>query len=119
MSLSTEVPEKSVIKSTVIRLLEKAGRHPQLTPKILRSKVETKLQLEPKTLHPKKEYIKNIAITWWVDKSGDNDGDADDGAQIRLQRLNKVAIVSGAAPAIFKGTVNMSDKEKIVYLTEK
>jgi hypothetical protein len=43
--MSSIVPEKIIIKTTAIKLLEKAGRHPALTPRILRQKIESKLEL--------------------------------------------------------------------------
>jgi len=46
MAMATDLPEKEVIKSTIIKLLEKANRHPSLTPRLLRNKVEEKLKLK-------------------------------------------------------------------------
>lgn len=50
---------------TVTKLLDKAGKDPRLTPRILREKAEQRLSLSKGDLKPQREKIKDIIWDWW------------------------------------------------------
>ena len=54
------------LKLQAIRLLDKAGRDPRLTPRILREKCEDKLQLPRYALKPKRSMLKKLIIKWLI-----------------------------------------------------
>ena len=62
MSRDVDMDEVKII---VLKLLDKAGTDPRLTPRILRNKTEDKLKLERGDLNPKREYIKKLIYKWW------------------------------------------------------
>lgn len=112
--MSNVLPEKELIRSTIIKLLEKANRHPSLTPKLLRNKLEEKLKLQPGCLSAKKIFIKKIALQWWV--SGESTEMTP--TQLALKRLTKLATVAGKMH-LFKSLGELSEEEKISLLREK
>ena len=63
------LPNKDVVKQMIVKLLEKANHHPELTPRILRTKIEEKLKLTKDSLKPKRDYIKKVAIEWWIEST--------------------------------------------------
>ena len=114
--MSNAVPEQSVLKAQTIKLLEKSGRHPQLTPRILRTKLEQKLGLAAKALRKQREYIKDVAIVWWLDAASEGETSEE---SLALQRLSKLAKAANKGPAIFKAIANMSTDDKINYLRKR
>jgi hypothetical protein len=56
--------EETVLK-TITKLLDKAGRDPRLTPRILREKAEQRLTLSKGDLKSRRENIKDIICDWW------------------------------------------------------
>jgi len=60
----TEI-DQSQVKLIVLKLLDKAGNDPRLTPRILRNKVEDKMNLERGSLKVKRDYIKTLIFKWW------------------------------------------------------
>lgn len=50
---------------TITKLLDKAGRDPRLTPRLLREKAEQRLTLTKGDLKPQRERIKTIICDWW------------------------------------------------------
>lgn len=55
------------VRKVVDKLLEKAGKDPRLTPKILRLKAESKMQLPAGSLKKFRNDIKDIIWQWWED----------------------------------------------------
>lgn len=53
------------LKAIVLKLLDKAGHDPRLTPRILRNKVEDKMSIERGGLKIKRDYIKTLIFKWW------------------------------------------------------
>jgi phage-related tail protein len=53
------------LAQTVTKLLDKAGKDPRLTPRLLREKAEQRLTLTKGELKPQRERIKNIICEWW------------------------------------------------------
>lgn len=136
--LSSKMPDKDTLRAYTLKLLEKANRHPELTPKILREKIEQKLKLVPSTLKPKRGYIKKTAIDWWIQVEGSNktqesekerlvkkgkvttiSGTTSNAPSVALQSLSRLAVVVGKGPHIFKSIANLTEGEKINYLRQK
>lgn len=56
--------EDAMVK-TITKLLDKAGRDPRLTPRILREKAEQRMELSKGDLKPKRDKIKDVIYEWW------------------------------------------------------
>ena len=52
------------MRALVIKLLDKAGEDPRLTPRLLRNKMEDKMNLERGALKVKRELIKTLIVKW-------------------------------------------------------
>lgn len=61
----TEVDQDELLLKTITKLLDKAGKDPRLTPKILREKAEQRMELSKGHLKDKREAIKLIICEWW------------------------------------------------------
>ena len=57
--------DQAQVKIIVLKLLDKAGNDPRLTPRILRNKVEDKMNIERGGLKVKRDYIKTLIYKWW------------------------------------------------------
>lgn len=57
--------DQAQLKAVVLKLLDKAGLDPRLTPRILRNKVEDKMSITRGGLKVKREYIKTLIFKWW------------------------------------------------------
>jgi hypothetical protein len=122
--MSSSLPEKELIKATIIRLLEKANRHPELTPRILRTKIEQKLKLADGTLNSKKYYIKKVALAWWTGEEQLSGAKKEEQLHVSepslaMKRLTKLANVAGKIPQALKGLSNLSDEEKVTTLRQR
>lgn len=97
------------IRRVVTNLLDKAGRDPRLTPKILRLKTESKLQVETGGLLKHRNVIKDIIWNWWEDTQTRN-----------LQQLVQISKDCGLAPGIFKGLKELpTTTEKVETLVQR
>jgi ElaB/YqjD/DUF883 family membrane-anchored ribosome-binding protein len=65
MSVPAENDEQRMLQ-TITKLLDKAGKDPRLTPRILREKAEQRLELAKGSLKSKREKIKDIIYKWWI-----------------------------------------------------
>ena len=61
---ATEYDEK-VMRSIILKLLDKAGTDKRLTLRILRNKTEEKMKLQKGILKEKREMIKSLTYKWW------------------------------------------------------
>lgn len=116
---SVVIPEKAELKAAVIKLLERAGRHPKLTPRILREKAEKILKLEPHTLKSKREYVKKVAIQWWRSEKEvihPIETASTSSSNSELAKLSKIAIVVGKSSLLKELTEYANNKEKVNYL---
>ena len=52
------------MRTLVVKLLDKAGEDPRLTPRLLRNKMEDKMNLERGALKVKRELIKTLIVKW-------------------------------------------------------
>lgn len=97
------------LQKEVFRLLDKAGRDPRLTPRLLREKAEKTLKLDKGALKPKREKIKTMILQWLHED------------QIKIMKLlARVAKVSGSAPTLFKEVKTLAtDQERIDFLRER
>jgi hypothetical protein len=91
MSMSASV-DSTKIKEVIEKLLNKAGKDPRVTLKILRTKAESKLQLPSGSLKEHRQLIKDTIWEWW---------EADQSHV--LTQFVYLARAHGLAPAILKG----------------
>jgi len=57
---------ETILAGCLVKLLDKAGHDPRLTPRILREKAEDRLSMPRHSLKPKREWIKKIIVRWWT-----------------------------------------------------
>jgi hypothetical protein len=57
--------DQKELKDIVMKLLEKKGDDPRLTPKLLREKTEQKMHLEKDALFKMKSQIMGMIESWW------------------------------------------------------
>lgn len=62
--LGTEYDEK-IMRSIILKLLDKAGTDKRLTLRILRNKTEEKMKLQKGILKVKRDMIKSLTYKWW------------------------------------------------------
>mmetsp|Transcript_8747 Transcript_8747/g.14558 ORF Transcript_8747/g.14558 Transcript_8747/m.14558 type:complete len:273 (-) Transcript_8747:221-1039(-) len=107
---------QEVLLKTITKLLDKAGKDPRLTPRLLREKAEQRMTLEKGKLKPKREKIKRIICDWWEKQYAVKvDKDA-----ILLKSLIKLARVSGNTPRALQGLQEMvTTEEKINTLRQR
>lgn len=79
------------VKPVIEKLLEKAGKDPRVTPKLLRMKAESKLQLSSGQLKSFRNQIKDVIWKWWEDDQS-----------YTLQQLVHLSRALSLAPAILK-----------------
>jgi len=66
----SEVDNES-IERMVNKLLDKAGKDPRLTPRLLREKTEQRLDLKKDELKSKRTLIKELICSWWKKNAND------------------------------------------------
>ena len=67
MSVSTDELQLR-ITGCINKLLDKAGKDPRLTIRLLREKAEERLKMTKDELKPKRQLIKKLVIQWWTQK---------------------------------------------------
>eukprot|EP01038_Epipyxis_sp_PR26KG_P007586 gene7586-10335_t len=75
----------------ITKLLNKAGRDPRLTPRLLREKAEERLSLEKDALKIKRDAIKEMIITWWKEnmlKKKENNNVDKEATDIKVTQVN-------------------------------
>lgn len=104
------------MQSVIYKLLDKAGKDPRLTPRLLREKAEKSLSLTKGELKAKRDQIKDMIFQWYLD----NEKKEDEASLQTLKLLAKVGKVSGYGPAVFKGLKELpSDQHRIVELRKR
>ncbi len=63
---SNQLPPEADVFVLVVKLLDKAGKDPRLTIRILREKAESRLQLKKGSLKPLRPKIKDCVVKWWM-----------------------------------------------------
>lgn len=58
------------IERMVNKLLDKAGKDPRLTPRLLREKTEQRLDLKKDHLKSSRTLIKELICSWWKKNNG-------------------------------------------------
>lgn len=97
------------VRQVLEKLLNKAGKDPRLTPKLLRAKTESKLQLAAGQLKPYRKDIKKVIWEWWESDQ-----------RKTLIQLVSLARALQLAPGILKGLKEMgSDTERVETLAER
>ena len=115
--------DEEKLKTMILKLLDKAGRDPRLTPKILRNKAEERLKLESGTLKPKRAFIKELIFQWWdVNMKGEQKPEKGNGNMSKddliLTKLNKLAKVSGHLQ-LLRGLADLESSDKISKLRSR
>jgi hypothetical protein len=104
------------LETTVIKLLDKAGRDPRCTLKLLRDKAEKRMSLPLNSLSSKRDEIKQIIMKWW-EKEESKDKQFH---HHKLALLVKLAKAGGFAPGIFKGVKELPcDEQRVKVLSQK
>jgi hypothetical protein len=88
------------LREIVMKLLDRAGKDPRLTARLLREKAEEKLKLKRDSLKDRRSEIKDMIEAWW--RKNVVKEDADEELTI-LKRLVKYAKAVGKGPTFFKG----------------
>lgn len=57
--------DEKVMRTIILKLLDKAGTDKRLTLRILRNKTEEKMKLQKGILKEKREMIKSLTYKWW------------------------------------------------------
>jgi phage-related tail protein len=71
MALDSTSNGDDMLLKTITKLLDKAGKDPRLTPRILREKAEQRMELNKGDLKTKREKIKDIIYDWWKKQKQD------------------------------------------------
>lgn len=130
--MSTEVEDTKLVQM-IMKLLNKAGKDPRVTPRILRSKAEERLQLPKDALKPKREYIKKLIARWWKDQqaaSGNATGNTTtggaeggkvggNGADAIKEKLIKMCKSIGLSSIVQSMPSDKSAQECISYIRSK
>ncbi len=96
----------------VLKLLQKAGKDPRLTPRLLREKSAQRLGVDKDTLKPYRNKIKDIIMEWY-DATVQQDLYA-------MSQLSRFAKANGLSPAMFAELAKIEDKsERVVQFRNK
>lgn len=99
----------SKVRAVIEKLLQKAGKDPRVTPKILRMKAESKLELSSGQLKQYRNQIKGVIWEWWESDQA-----------YTLQQLVFLSRALQLAPAILKGIKELATvTEKVETLTSR
>jgi hypothetical protein len=117
-SSSSRTPSEKEVKEGVWKLMDQAGRHPKLTPRMVRTQLEKKLSQPSGSLKTFRPLIKKIIFYWWVDSEKELGGKDDNSTIFALQSLINLAKAAGKFPAVLN---KLSDKpeEKVIQLRQK
>jgi hypothetical protein len=111
------------IKHVINRLLEKTGQDPRLTPKIIRSKVESRMKLNSGDLWEKREFVKKVIIKWWKKKTASDleaaAAIAESEVNIALTKLSRLAKAVGKGSGYFKELRDLDNSGKVVGMRKK
>ena len=118
---------ETILAACLVKLLDKAGHDPRLTPRILREKAEDRLSMKRHSLKPKREWIKKVIVRWWIqniDKAEKDKGS--NGAKKEevteedkaMRQYNKLAQAVGQSE-LLKDLGNLSRSAKISNLRSK
>lgn len=104
------------LQTVLNKLLDKAGKDPRLTPRLLREKAEKTMALQAGQLKAQRDQIKDLIWEWHLEAQR-----KENEAQVTAMRvLAKLAKVSGNAPAVFKGLKELdSDQERVIELRKR
>ncbi len=117
MSAAAALPTEKEVKEGVWKLMDQAGKHPKLTPKIVRSQLERKLGVQTGSLKVFRPLIKKVIFAWWLEAEDDN-GSGDDASAFALQALISLAKAAGKFPAVLKG-ISEGPEEKVKELRKR
>jgi hypothetical protein len=110
------------LKDMIMKLLDRAGKNPRLTPRLLRSKAEERLRLEKDSLKSKRNSIKKFIEIWWNSNMKTTETKSEtvlSAEDITLQSLNKLAKAIGKGAQFFKQISEKPLAEKIKILRKK
>jgi hypothetical protein len=93
------------LREIVMKLLDRAGKDPRLTARLLREKAEEKLKMKKDSLKKHRSEIKDMIEVWWRKNMMKEDADEE---LAMLKRLVKYAKAVGKGPAFFKGIADVN-----------
>ncbi len=119
---------ETILAGCLVKLLDKAGHDPRLTPRLLREKAEDRLSMKRHSLKPKREWIKKIIVRWWI-QNIDNKAEKEKGSNgvkkedvtdedKSVRQYNKLAQAVGHS-ALLKDLGSLSHSAKISTLRSK
>lgn len=114
-SSSSGTVDYDKLLAVMTKLLDKAGRDPRVTPRLLREHAEKRMSLEKGELKPMREKLKTVIVEWWYKQKGlDQDKQKE-----ALHSLTKLARSVGLL-SIYKGiTSETTVKEKVIIVRKK
>jgi hypothetical protein len=105
------------LREVIMKLLDRAGKNPRLTARLLREKAEEKLQLNKNSLKTRRPEIKDMIEVWW--KKNMLTEDVDEELNV-LKRLVRYAKAVGKGPMFFKGLSDIeSNAEKAGFIRKR
>lgn len=116
------------LEAIVVKLLEKKGMDPRLTPRLLREKTEQKMHLEADALFKMKSQIMVIIESWWKSthpSAGNNKTSKNEkplnGDEDALLSLRNFARAVGITMSFFKeqSYVDKSSKDKANFIRKR
>jgi hypothetical protein len=116
---NNRAPTEKEVKEGVWKLMDQAGRHPKLTPKIVRTQLEKKLSQPMGSLKSFRPLIKKIIFYWWVDSEKELGGAEDNSTIFALQSLISLAKAAGKFPAVLKNITTESPEKKVIELRQR
>lgn len=125
--------DHNAVVAQVVKLLDKAGTDPRLTPRLLRNKTAEKLKLPVGSLEDLKPLIKKVIIKWWKTTQLQKEDEKKETVKVKAEekpagdasddfgwkKLSKFAQVAGKAPAVYAGLSELAPKEKCDKLRER
>lgn len=109
--------DRTAVKEMIFKLLDKAGKDPRLTPRILREKAEQRLNMKRGELRPARRQIKTLIFDWWdQQQKGQSQDEKDQAEKDRLKLFVRLARLSGHTPAIFMGLSDTNSNHKKIQL---
>jgi hypothetical protein len=107
-------------EAMIIKLLNKAGKDPRLTPRILRNKAEERLQLQHGELKIVRPKLKKIIVKWCKDNLENNDEKTSNLTREEriLKQLHRLARAGGKLN-VTSGLSDSTIQEKISIIQKK
>ncbi len=103
-SSSSSLPTRDSLSEVVMKLLNKAGTDPRVTPRMLREKAEDRLKLSRGTLKPMRNDIKDMVMEWHNQRMEQVSND--------IKLLVKLAKAAGCSPNLYSDIRVLTDRDE-------